>query len=99
MSCTAARTWITKATHQPATAPIKGPAGFICHSFSTPASGDKLQYSGICMHPPHNTPFIEWAPEANLSLEVPTNCAFACASSGMTPERVSSISRFARPAR
>jgi hypothetical protein len=63
MSCTAARSWITRATHQPATAPIKGPSGYICHSFSTPASGDKLQYSGVCMHPPHNTPFIEWAPK------------------------------------
>lgn len=63
MSCTAARTWITRATHQSATAPIKGPAGYVCHSFSTTASGDKLQYSGVCMHPPHNTPFIEWAPK------------------------------------
>lgn len=63
MSCTAARAWITHATHRSSSAPIKGPAGFICHSFSTTASGDKLQYSGVCMHPPHNTPFIEWAPK------------------------------------
>jgi hypothetical protein len=63
ISCSAARTWVTKFTHQQDTAPIKGPSGFTCTSFSTAASGDKLHYSGACMHPPHNTPFFEWAPK------------------------------------
>jgi hypothetical protein len=63
ISCTAARTWVTKFTHQQGTAQIKGPSGFTCRSLSTAASGDKLLYSGICMHPPHNTPFFEWAPK------------------------------------
>ena len=62
MSCNSASAWVKKATYQKASAAIKGPPGFVCHSFSTPVSGDKLQYSGICMRPPHNTPFIEWAP-------------------------------------
>jgi hypothetical protein len=61
-SCSSARTWVTRFTHQQDTRPIKGPAGFTCRSFSTAASGDKLLYSGICMHPPHNIPFFEWAP-------------------------------------
>jgi hypothetical protein len=62
-SCSAARTWVTRFTHQQDTSPIKGPAGFTCRSFSTATSGDKLLYSGICMHPPHNIPFFEWAPK------------------------------------
>jgi hypothetical protein len=62
-SCSAARTWVTKFTHQQDTAQIKGPSGFTCRSFSTAASGDKLLYSGACMHAPHNIPFFEWAPK------------------------------------
>jgi hypothetical protein len=63
ISCSAARTWVTKFTHQQDTGQIKGPPGFTCRSFSTPASGDKLLYSGVCMHGPHNIPFFEWAPK------------------------------------
>jgi hypothetical protein len=63
ISCSAARTWVTKSTHQQDTGQIKGPPGFTCRSFSTPASGDKLLYSGVCMHGPHNIPFFEWAPK------------------------------------
>jgi hypothetical protein len=63
ISCSAARTWVTKFTHQQDTAQIKGPSGFTCRSFSTAASGDKRLYSGACMHAPHNIPFFEWAPK------------------------------------
>jgi len=63
ISCSAARTWVTKFTHQQDTGQIKGPPGFNCRSFSTATSGDKLLYSGACMHPPHNIPFFEWAPK------------------------------------
>ena len=63
ISCLAARRWVTKFTHQQDTAQIKGPAGFTCRSFSIAASGDKLLYSGVCMHAPHNIPFFEWAPK------------------------------------
>jgi hypothetical protein len=63
ISCSSARTWVTRFTKQQATGPIKGPAGFNCTSFSTAASGDKLLYSGACMRPPHNVPFFEWAPK------------------------------------
>jgi hypothetical protein len=63
ISCSAARPWVTRFTKQKDTGQIKGPAGFTCRSFSTAASGDKLLYSGVCMHPPHNTPFFEWAPK------------------------------------
>jgi hypothetical protein len=62
-SCSSARTWVTRFTHQQETSPIKGPAGFTCRSFSTAISGDKLLYSGACMRPPHNIPFFEWAPK------------------------------------
>ena len=63
ISCSAARTWVTKFTHQQDTAQIKGPSGFTCRSFSTAASDDKLLYSGVCMHAPHNIPFFERAPK------------------------------------
>jgi hypothetical protein len=63
ITCSAARTWVTKFTHQQDTAQIKGPSGFTCRSLSTAASGDKLLYSGVCMHAPHNIPFFEWAPK------------------------------------
>jgi hypothetical protein len=63
ISCSAARALVTKFTHQQDTAQINGPSGFTCTSFSTAASGDKLLYSGACMHAPHNIPFFEWAPK------------------------------------
>jgi hypothetical protein len=63
ISCSAARSWVAKFTHQPDTGQIKGPTGFNCRSFSTAVSGDKLLYSGVCLHPPHNIPFFEWAPK------------------------------------
>ena len=63
ISCSAAHAWVTTFTHQQDTGQIKGPSGFNCHSFSTAVSGDKLLYSGACMHPPHNIPFFEWAPK------------------------------------
>jgi hypothetical protein len=62
-SCSSARTWVTRFTHQQDRGQIKGPPGFACRSFSTATSGDKLLYSGACMHPPHNIPFFEWAPK------------------------------------
>ena len=63
ISCSAARSWVAKFTRQPDTGKINGPRGFNCRSFSTAASGDKLLYSGACMHSPHNIPFFEWAPK------------------------------------
>jgi hypothetical protein len=63
MSCSSARSWASKFTHLQGTAPIKGPTGFTCRSFSTAATGDKLLYAGVCMHPPHNIPFFEWGPK------------------------------------
>jgi hypothetical protein len=63
MSCSSARAWAAKFTHLPDTAKIKGPTGFRCQSFSLASSGDKLLYSGVCMHPPHNIPFFEWGPK------------------------------------
>jgi hypothetical protein len=63
MSCASAHTWVTRFTNQQGAAQIKGPSGFNCRSFSTTVSGDKLLYSGACMHPPHNVPFFEWAPK------------------------------------
>jgi hypothetical protein len=62
-SCSSARAWVTRFTHQQDTGQIKGPPGFTCRSFSTATSGDSLLYSGICMHPPHNIAFFEWAPK------------------------------------
>ena len=39
---------------------FKGPSGYTCKSLSTSAaSGDKLLYSGVCMHGPHDGPFFE----------------------------------------
>jgi hypothetical protein len=63
ISCSVTRTWVTKFTYQKDIAQIKGPSGFTCRSFSTVASGDKLLYSGVRMHAPHNIPFFEWAPK------------------------------------
>jgi hypothetical protein len=66
MSCASARPWAIKFTHQAGTGigqVLKGPSGFRCHSFSTPASGDHLVYSGVCMRGPHNHPFFEWGPK------------------------------------
>jgi hypothetical protein len=63
VSCSSVRTWVARFTTQQGTGQIKGPSGFNCRSFSTAVSGDKLLYSGACMHPPHNVPFFEWAPK------------------------------------
>ena len=65
MSCTAAKPWalklmqlkIAKFGHT-----LTGPKGFKCHSFATPASGDKLVYSGVCLRGA-GVPFFEWAPK------------------------------------
>jgi hypothetical protein len=66
MSCASARQWAIKFTHQAGTGlgqVLKGPSGFRCHSFSTPASGDHLVYAGVCMRGPHNHPSFEWGPK------------------------------------
>jgi hypothetical protein len=71
MTCSAARPWVVKFTHEKTEGPgqqglgqiLKGPSGFKCRSFSEQASGDTLVYSRVCMHPPHNVPFFEWAPK------------------------------------
>jgi hypothetical protein len=63
MSCSSLRSSVARFTHQQGSAQIKGPSGFKCVSFSTAASGNKLLYSGACMHPPHNDPFFEWGPK------------------------------------
>lgn len=66
MSCHEAYFAVERFTHQKGTGldqTLKGPHGFKCHSFSEPASGDTLVYSGVCRHPPHNVPFFEWAPK------------------------------------
>ena len=66
MSCATARPWVLKFTKQ--TNPgigktLKGPSGFTCRSWTTPASGAKLVISGVCMVPPHNNPFFGWGPK------------------------------------
>jgi hypothetical protein len=66
MSCSSARTWVAAVTHRHGTAlgqTFNGSPGFNCKSFSTPASGDKLLYSGACMRGPHNVPFFGWGPK------------------------------------
>jgi hypothetical protein len=66
MSCSSARAWVVKFTHQTGKGvgqALNGPPGFKCQSFSEAASGDKLVYAGVCMHTPHNIPFFEWAPK------------------------------------
>ena len=66
VSCSSVRTWVTKFTNQrnPGVGqPLKGPPGFSCTSLTTPASGAKLVVAGVCMHPPHNTPFFGWGPK------------------------------------
>jgi hypothetical protein len=65
MSCSSARGWVVKFTRRKSEGlghVLRGPSGFHCQSFSE-AAGDKLVYSGVCMHPPHNIPFFEWAPK------------------------------------
>ena len=65
ISCSSVRAQVAAFTHRPGLemGAVKGPTGFTCKSFSTAASGDKLLYSGVCMHPPHNDPFFEWGPK------------------------------------
>jgi hypothetical protein len=64
MSCSVARPWVLKFTSRHSSglgSTLKGPSGFACKSWSTPASGDKLVYAGVCMHAP-GVPFFSWAP-------------------------------------
>ena len=66
ISCSSVRTWVTKFTNQqnPGVGKtLKGPRGFTCTSFTTPASGAKLVVAGVCAHPPHNVPFFGWGPK------------------------------------
>jgi hypothetical protein len=66
MSCATARPWVLKFTRQsnPGVGKIlKGPSGFTCRSWTTPASGAKLVVSGVCAAPPHNNPFFGWGPK------------------------------------
>ena len=64
-SCAAARTWVTRYIHQTGKGlgqTLKGPAGFICMSYSQPASGDKLVYTGTCHHATGGVSF-GWGPK------------------------------------
>jgi hypothetical protein len=66
MPCSAARTWVLRFTSQrnPGLGGVlKGPSGFSCRSWTTPASGAKLVVTGVCAHQPHNNPFFGWAPK------------------------------------
>jgi hypothetical protein len=65
ISCASVRARVAAFTHQRGGefGAFKGPPGFKCKSFSTAASGDKLLYSGVCMHGPHNDPFFAWGPK------------------------------------
>ena len=65
VSCSSVRAQVAAFTHRAGLefGAFKGPQGLTCKSFSTAASGDKLLYSGACMHPPHNDPFFEWGPK------------------------------------
>ena len=65
MSCASVRAQVAAFTHRPGLefGVFKGPSGYRCKSFSTAASGDKLLYSGVCTHGPHNDPFFEWGPK------------------------------------
>jgi hypothetical protein len=66
ISCSSVRARVVAFTHKPGIqlgAAFKGPSGFLCKSFSTATSGDKLLYSGVCMRGPHNDPFFEWGPK------------------------------------
>jgi hypothetical protein len=64
MACSVAATWVRKFTHRPGgtlgATVHAGPAGYTCRSLSTPASGDKLMYAGVCVHAP-GVPFFGWA--------------------------------------
>lgn len=61
VACSNARKWVPALTHQPNPGPgkaVKSPSGFTCRSIATPASGDKLVYGGVCLHPGHT--FFTW---------------------------------------
>jgi hypothetical protein len=62
MSCAAAKPWAVKLMQRRASQTMQGPKGFKCHSFATAASGDTLDYSGVCLHAP-GVPFFEWGPK------------------------------------
>jgi hypothetical protein len=64
-SCILARTWARKLAARKGSAGgggtfPGGPAGWTCHSFSTPVAGDKLIYAGACAHA-GGEPFFGWA--------------------------------------
>jgi len=62
ISCLVAATWVRKLTGRTSALGATfraGPAGFTCRSLSTPASGDKLTYAGVCTHTPGT--FFGWA--------------------------------------
>ena len=65
VSCSSVRAQVAAFTHQAGheLGAFKGAPGFKCKSFSTAASGDKLLYSGVCTHGPHNDPFFGWGPK------------------------------------
>ena len=65
VSCSSVRAQVAAFTHRAGLefGAFPGPSGFKCKSFSTAASGDKLLYSGVCMHGPHNDPFFAWGPK------------------------------------
>jgi hypothetical protein len=66
MSCSTARPWVltfTKQSNPGIGKTLKGPRGFTCHSWTTPASGAKLVISGVCAAQPHNNPFFGWGPK------------------------------------
>ena len=65
--CSAGRSWVVKFTHQKSKRlgqALTGPRGLKCHSLSTPASGDKLVYTGVCGHATgYKPPGFGWAPQ------------------------------------
>ena len=65
--CSAGRLWVMKFTHQKGRglgAILHGPRGLKCHSLSTPLSGDKPVYAGVCAHGTgYKPPGFGWAPQ------------------------------------
>jgi hypothetical protein len=66
LPCSTARPWVlnfTKQSNPGIGKALKGPDGFTCRSWTTPASGAKLVVSGVCAAQPHNNPFFGWGPK------------------------------------
>ncbi len=65
--CSAGRAWVVKFTHQKSKQlgqALTVPRGLKCHSLATPASGDKLVYTGVCGHATgYKPPGFGWAPQ------------------------------------